>query len=365
MEAFADFEIVVGTYEEFVLGYKIEPELKNVEKCSLVPSFTSKSHCGPVRSLCAGSKYVVSGGSDEICKIFDMTKRAEHGTLMHHEGTVSCLATHSTTSHLLTASDDNSIAVVRMGSWQVEKTLYKHTAGITAMALHPTGKLAFTAGKDKKMITWNLVKARPAFITNIKGIAEFITVSPDGSRYAVGVHRRVDIYSIDTAGVEYSIDVKARPNCLVFLNNDTVVVGGESSSAQIHSLIEKKLLRSWEVHSTRVRCMLMLGEMMLVTASTSDNKIKIWKVGTDLSEEIVCVGSVDTSCRITCMTIWHTGLRVGGKRKGEKLVQTETVSPKKKLKITETLEEKKKCETITIEQEFTSAEKTKKKKKKK
>jgi len=33
-----------------------------------------------------------------------------------------------------------------MGSWQVEKTLYKHTAGITAMALHPTGKLAFTAG---------------------------------------------------------------------------------------------------------------------------------------------------------------------------------------------------------------------------
>merc|ERR1712098_319500 len=101
---------------------------------------------------------------------------------------------------------------------------------------------AFSAGKDKKMITWNLVKARPAFIT----------VSPDGSRYAVGVHRRVDIYSIENAGVEYSIDLKARPNCLVFLNNDTVVVGGESSSAQIHSLIEKKLLRSWEVHSTRV-----------------------------------------------------------------------------------------------------------------
>ena len=37
------------------------------------------------RSVCSGSKYVISGGSDEICKIFDMTKRAEHGTLMHHE----------------------------------------------------------------------------------------------------------------------------------------------------------------------------------------------------------------------------------------------------------------------------------------
>ena len=168
MEAFGDYEILVGTYEEFVLGYKIVPELKDGDACSLVPSFTVKSHCGPVRSVCTGSKYAVSGGSDEVCKIFDMTKRAEHGTLMHHEGTVSCMATHSSTSHLLTGSDDNTIAVVRMGSWQVEKTLYKHTAGVTAMALHPTGKLVFTAGKDKKMITWNLVKARPAFITNIK-----------------------------------------------------------------------------------------------------------------------------------------------------------------------------------------------------
>jgi len=363
MEAFADYEIVVGTYEEFVLGYKIVPELKNVDRCELVQSFTSKSHCGPVRSLCSGSKYVVSGGSDEICKIFDMTKRAEHGTLMHHEGTVSCLATHCATSHLLTASDDNSVAVVRMGSWQVEKTLYKHTAGITALALHPTGKLAFTAGKDKKMITWNLVKARPAFITNIKGIAEFITVSPDGSRYAVGVHRRVDIYSIDTAGVEYSIDIKARPNCLVFLNPDTVVVGGESSQAQIHSLIEKKLVRRWEVHTTRVRCMVMLGERMLVTASSSDNKIKIWKVSTDLAEEIECVGSVDTTCRVTCMALWHKGLRVGGKRKGEKVEESATGSPKKKVKITETQGESKKVETITVVQEFSKAEKKVKKKK--
>ena len=49
MEAFGEHEILVGTYEEFVLGYKIVPELKDAEKCSLVPSFTVKSHCGPVR----------------------------------------------------------------------------------------------------------------------------------------------------------------------------------------------------------------------------------------------------------------------------------------------------------------------------
>ena len=38
------------------------------------------------------------------------------------------------------------------GSWQVEKTLYKHSAGVTALVLHPSGKLAFSAAKDKKMM---------------------------------------------------------------------------------------------------------------------------------------------------------------------------------------------------------------------
>ena len=42
----------------------------------------------------------------------------------------------------------------------------------------------------------------------VQGIAEMIVVSPDGTRYAVGLHRRIDIYSIENAGVEYTIDLK-------------------------------------------------------------------------------------------------------------------------------------------------------------
>ena len=49
---------------------------------------------------------------------------------------------------------------------------------------------------------------------------------------------RVDIYSIESAGIEYSIDMKAKPNCLIFLDNDTVVVGGESKEAQVCNILE-------------------------------------------------------------------------------------------------------------------------------
>jgi len=381
MNPITDPEILVGTYEEFVLGYKVVPALKDEvkvdlaedeEKLELVQSFTVKAHCGPVRSITAGGKYVVSGGSDEMCKIFDMSKRSEHGVLMHHEGTVSSMCTHPP-SHLLTASDDNSVAVLRMGSWQVEKTLYKHSAGITALAMHPTGKLAFSAGKDKKLITWNLVKARPAFISNIKGIAEFLVVSPDGLRYAVGLHRKVDIYSIESAGIEYTIDLKVRPNCLVFLNNDTVVVAGESSKVQVHSLIEKTLIKEWEAHKTRVRCMLLLSEQRIVTASSCDGCIKVWSIISDRVSPVSMLSSVDTQCRITCMTLWHPGLKVTTSKKRKKNLEKvegtvdEIKSPVKKVKLVEEKTRPIVVESVSEEQEISvkNDKKMKLKKKKK
>jgi len=353
MAALEDWELMVGTYEEFILGFKIEKKLKSKDEFELIPTFTQRAHVGPVRSLVAVNKFLVSGGSDEMCKIFDMATRVEHGQLMNHDGTVSCLSAHGK-NYLFSGSDDNSLAVTKVGSWQVEKTLYKHQAGITALAVHPTGKLAFSAGKDRKLITWNLVKARPAFITNLKGIAEFISISPDGNRYCVGIHRRVDVYNVDLAGIEYSIDLKCRPNALVFLDNNTVAVGGESSIIQIHSLIEKQLIKEFEAHGTRVRCLQVLLESsegkakeeegeeedtdktenlghVLVSASSSDHMLKLWRIQTDANSEVRCIGSVDTTCRVTCLTSWHPGMRGSTKNKVKRKApeSSSTVSPKK------------------------------------
>jgi len=406
MEKFKDHVIVIGTYEEFVLGYQLAPKIKKKSECELSISFTCRGHSGPVRCVAAGSKYCISGGSDEVCKIYNMAEKNEHGTLMHHDGTITCAAIHETT-HVLTASDDHSLAIVRTGNWQVEKTLYKHQAGIVAMAVHPSGKLAFTAGKDKKLITWNLVKARPAFITNLKGIAEFIVVSPDGLRYAVGIHRRVDIYSIESAGVEYTIELKGRPNCLVFLDNDTVVLGGEDPDLQMHSLIEKVLIKRWAAHETRVRCLCVLppnkaaeevkedddrevldadggkiasekeaddgGGKFVVSGSSSDNMIKVWKVTTESNTEVELAGSIDTNCRVTCMCVWHPGMRaLPKKRKKNKEAAessstvSEVLAQKKKVKLScEDGEKKQSPAEVIIETQETTAVDDKKKKKKK
>lgn len=46
--------------------------------------------------------------------------------------------------------------------------------GVTFIAVHPSGKLALSLGKDLTLRTWNLVKGRPAYTTNLSRLECFI-----------------------------------------------------------------------------------------------------------------------------------------------------------------------------------------------
>ena len=39
---------------------------------------------------------------------------------------------------------------------------------MNAVTIHPSGKLALSVSKDKTLRTWNLLKGRAAYTTNIK-----------------------------------------------------------------------------------------------------------------------------------------------------------------------------------------------------
>ena len=125
-------------------------------------------------------------------------------------------------------------------------------AGVVDVSIHPSGKMALSVGKDNKLVTWNLVrknhlpskcisirgerynvvkvkfpakiaspfsflgapsvksgfqiKGRSAYVTNLHESAEFVRWSPDGAHYAVGLGRRVDVYSVATASVVAKVD---------------------------------------------------------------------------------------------------------------------------------------------------------------
>ena len=59
-------------------------------------------------------------------QIFNLRNRTEHGALHHSDGTVNALSFYVDDRHVVTASEDGNVCIVKTSTWRVEKTLVKH-----------------------------------------------------------------------------------------------------------------------------------------------------------------------------------------------------------------------------------------------
>ncbi|XP_071443123.1 p21-activated protein kinase-interacting protein 1-like [Hetaerina americana] len=314
----SDIEIILGTYEEFLLGYKISKlEDKNY---SLANSFANHSHQASVRCCASSGQFLASGGADETIHLYDMVSRKEHGSLVQQNGTITCLAFHGQT-HMFSASEDGTLCVWRVGSWQCEKILKGHRGAITSMSIHPSGKLALSVGRDRTLRTWNLVKGRSAYVTNLASVkgnkygvdtgAEDVKWCPDGVHYAVIYRTKIDVYDLNIAGIVYTVDLgDHRVVCTSFISDEVMAVGTEAGVIEFHSVDLKKKVVEWKAYEEdeRVRCISSVGlqteKKLLMVTSSSTGLIKLWKLKQGrLDAEPKCIGEVNASCRTTCLTI--------------------------------------------------------------
>ena len=77
--------VCVGTYERILYGWEVTlPSPGNVSETKV--AFALPVHQGYVKSIATAGRHLVTGGTDEVVKVFDLRKRREQGTLTHHSG---------------------------------------------------------------------------------------------------------------------------------------------------------------------------------------------------------------------------------------------------------------------------------------
>jgi protein MAK11 len=69
------------------------------------------------------------------------------------------------------------------------------------VALHPSGRLALSVGKDRTIRLWNLLKGRSAYVKTLPGEAHRVVWSPQGTRYAVATDKSAIAYSLEVGRV--------------------------------------------------------------------------------------------------------------------------------------------------------------------
>ncbi|XP_050506568.1 p21-activated protein kinase-interacting protein 1-like [Diabrotica virgifera virgifera] len=291
------FEIVAGTYEEFLIGYEF------FEKDSqLVQSFASHDHSASIRSLTRCDHYVASGGADDRIIIYDFRMRKEHCMLSHHSSTVTCLDFTPNHSHILSGSQDGLLAITRVGNWQVEKLWDKAHKGsaIIDIAVHPTGKLALTLGDDCTLRTWNLVKGRQAYAVNLKSKSKDpksifkICWAADGVRFILYGGKYTEIWGTESGGILQVIEHDVKVSSCIWYSDKKILVGYEDGNISLVKLSSLKKTTN-KVHKDRVKVLAKFEDWIISGSSSGEIKV--------CNKALEEVSKITAGCRITSMVI--------------------------------------------------------------
>ncbi|GAB1298106.1 p21-activated protein kinase-interacting protein 1 [Apodemus speciosus] len=301
-------ELVAGSYEQVLFGFTVHrgpARSGHQETWTPVADFTHHGHTASLSAMASNSRYVVTGSKDETIHIYDMKRKVEHGALVHHTGTVTCLKFYGS-RHLISGAEDGLICVWDAKKWECLKIMKAHRGHVTSLSIHPSGKLALSVGTDKTLRTWNLVEGRSAFIKNIKQNAHIVEWSPSGQKYIVVVLNKVDVYHLDTASVSGTITNGKRVSAVTFLSDSVLAVAGDEEVVRFFDCDSLMCLCEFRAHENRVKDMVSFkvpDHHVLVTAS-NDGFIKMWTLTRDKKDPPSLLCEVNTGARLTCLAVW-------------------------------------------------------------
>ncbi|KAM6177019.1 p21-activated protein kinase-interacting protein 1 [Erethizon dorsatum] len=301
-------ELVAGSYEQVLFGFTVHPDPKgngDREKWTSVADFTHHAHTASLSAVAVNSRFVVTGSKDETIHIYDMKKKIEHGALVHHNGSITCLKFYGN-RHLISGAEDGLICVWDAKKWECLKSIKAHKGHVTFLSIHPSGKLALSVGTDKTLRTWNLVEGRSAFIKNIKQNAHIVEWSPSGEKYVVVILDKIYVYQLHTAAVSGTITNGKRVSSVTFLSDSVLAVAGDEEVVRFFDCESLVCLCEFKAHENRVKDMYSFEipeHHVLVTAS-NDGFIKMWKLKHDKNVPPSLLCGVNTNARLTCLGVW-------------------------------------------------------------
>ncbi|XP_032717447.1 p21-activated protein kinase-interacting protein 1 [Lontra canadensis] len=303
-------ELVAGCYEQVLFGFAIHPEPDTggdpeEQKWTSVADFTHHAHTASLSAVAVNSRFVVTGSKDETIHIYDMKKKIDHGALVHHNGTITCLKFYGN-RHLISGGEDGLICVWDAKKWECLKSIKAHKGHVTFLSIHPSGKLALSVGTDKTLRTWNLVEGRSAFIKNIKQNAHIVEWSPRGEKYIVVILNKIDVYQLDTASVSGTITNEKRISSVTFLSESVLAVAGDEEVIRFFDCDSLMCLCEFKAHKNRVKDMFSfeVPEHHVIVTASSDGFIKMWKLKQDKKVPPSLLCEVKTNARLTCLGVW-------------------------------------------------------------
>jgi protein MAK11 len=177
---------------------------------------------------------LLSGGFDETINVFNLQKHCQAGELKSPNDLGSplccsfappCSSSSGAPTHALVGLTSGKVVLYKKRDWSVQHVLAGHDeGGVQCLAVHPTGKMALTGGRDGKVCLWDLMKGRLAFVYKIpsrskvrKETVNDIVWCDDGTRYAFCYGSKITARDVASGEDLLDVDMPSRVNQIAFI----------------------------------------------------------------------------------------------------------------------------------------------------
>jgi protein MAK11 len=215
---------------------------------NLAIKYAYEPHVGVVKSAAlmtaAGGEWLATGGADETIRVYNLRRRRDMGALHSHSGAVTALEFFGR-AHLLSGSDDGTLRIWRVSDWACIHVLGGHKAGVTSIAIHPTGRLALSTSSDKTVRLWNLMEGRIAYISKLSALPtpEKVRFSRKGDHYALLFRNRVLAYDVATGDVVAELEhERTRLQDFAFVGGNRIVTSADDGMLRLWSIADEGTL---------------------------------------------------------------------------------------------------------------------------
>ncbi|KAI0358180.1 WD40 repeat-like protein [Trametes cingulata] len=343
----SSFKVICGSYEKLLYGLEgtVSSEGSNLSY-HLKPIFIFPAHVSCIKAVAAspqGGKWLATGSADEIIKVWDLRRRKEIGGLMHHEGSITHLEFPSR-SHLISASEDGTLALFSARDWAVLRTLKGHKGRVNSLAVHQSCKVALSVGKDRTLRMWDLMRGKGSASTKLGKEAELVRWSTDGTLFAVQTQNTIDIYNTEME-LLHSITHPARLQDIKFCkradgDGELLFAGGEDKKLSVYDVPKDRtkiptIIAEMVGHTNRVKAVdsirIALPEgssrpsTTLVCTISSDGKVRLFDLAalpasSEEKTQLEPIAEYDSrGTRLTCLALADGEMdgksAVNGKRK--------------------------------------------------
>lgn len=245
--------------------------------------------------LTPGEKTMLTGGDDNLIRVWDISTMTECAVLEGHSKPVRVIKSFASGDFIVSGSSDNTIRIWDLNKKNILKVLKGSSSPVSCLELLLNDKFIISGCHDSTVRIWDISDLKKCTVNHVfqshKGPVTSLCVSDSGKIYVSG--------SKDKTIIVGDLDKKAMVHCLyghldtinclvIFKDESKVISGSSDKTIIIWNLKDGNIISTLKSHHSAVVSMIINPKNMILISGASDGTLHLW----DLQQGKQCINFI-------------------------------------------------------------------------